>query len=127
MFSPRNGHSKGIAFVEYKLEADASSAVIKSDKMKIKGQVIEVALSNPPEKRTDRGKGAASSVKSLGGTSREALNAGPRGKGRTQVAFVPRSVAKASTGNGNAGCGEKQEKKPVKSNDEFRAMLLGNK
>jgi len=131
----RNGHSKGIAFVDYEDELGAATALIKTDNMKIKTKEIQVALSNPP-KRKDEGQNP-SDVRSLGGT--EATEFGPRGKGRSQVAFTPRSIsvpAKPPTklepmkfvkpggvldaqpqaeGNGT---------KPSKSNDDFRKMLL---
>jgi len=87
----RNGHSKGIAFAEYKDEVDAAKALVKADGIKLKGKEIEVALSNPP-KRDDKAP-ASSDVKSLGSGAADQKDFGPRGKGRTQLAFVPRSLA----------------------------------
>merc|ERR1712025_1053946 len=49
---------------------------------------IHVALSDPPKKAT--GPVVPSDVKSLGGTVTKDF--GPRGKGRSQLAFTPRSI-----------------------------------
>jgi len=47
----RNGHSKGIAFVDFEDEVGAASALIKTDNLKLGSKEIHVALSNPPKKR----------------------------------------------------------------------------
>merc|ERR1719154_1052691 len=61
--------------------------------MIIKDKSIKVALSNPPKKKTEDETAATSSkdVRSLGGS--ESKDFGPRGKGRSQLAFTPRSVS----------------------------------
>jgi len=94
----RNGHSKGIAFVEFKEEVAAAKALVKTDGMKVKDKEIHVAISNPPKKKDDSGDNSSSSsrpqtseVRSLGGTTQKEF--GPRGKGRSQVGFMPRSLA----------------------------------
>merc|ERR1719206_1442945 len=87
----RNGHSKGIAFVDYEDELGAATALIKADNMKLRSKEIRVALSNPP-KRADRA--SQQEVQSLGGTVSKEF--GPRGKGRSQVAFTPRSLTVTS-------------------------------
>lgn len=38
----RNGHSKGIAFVEYEKEAEAAVALLKTDGTKLKGVELQV-------------------------------------------------------------------------------------
>jgi len=97
----RNGHSKGIAFVEYEKEAEAAVALLKTDGTKLKGVELQVALSNPPKKEENPPAGAAQEqVRSLGGTNQEP---GPRGKGRSQLAFTPRVLAtSSSTAKGQA-------------------------
>merc|ERR1712141_97897 len=103
----RNGHSKGIAFVEYEKEAEAAVALLKTDGTKLKGVELQVALSNPPKKEessssvgTGGGGGAPQEqVRSLGGTNQEP---GPRGKGRSQLAFTPRVLSTSSTSKGQA-------------------------
>jgi len=132
----RNGHSKGIAFVDFEDELGAATALIKADNMKLKTKEIRVALSNPP-KRADRA--SQQEVQSLGGTVSKEF--GPRGKGRSQVAFTPRSLtvpAKTTTNlqpmkfikSGETtvatpeGHTEGNGVKASKSNDDFRKMLL---
>merc|ERR1719225_1432247 len=103
-----NGHSKGIAFVEYEKEAEAAVALLKTDGTKLKGVELQVALSNPPKKEessSSAGVGAGGGgapqeqVRSLGGTNQEP---GPRGKGRSQLAFTPRVLSTSSTSKGQA-------------------------
>merc|ERR1712107_386098 len=49
----RNGHSKGIAFVDYEDEVSAATALVKADNMMIKNKAIKVALSNPPKRKNE--------------------------------------------------------------------------
>merc|ERR1719318_533982 len=131
-----NGQSKGYAFVDFEDEVGAATALIKTDNMQLKTKEIHVALSNPPKR--DEGPNQ-SDVRSLGGT--ESAEFGPRGKGRTQVAFTPRSIsvpAKAPTklepmkfvkpGGASVGTPEGPVEgngtKASKTNDDFRKMLL---
>ena len=136
----RNGHTKGIAFVDYEDEVSAATALVKADNMTIKTKNIKVALSNPPKRKNESGSGSAAEIKSLGGT--ESKEFGPRGKGRSQLAFTPRSISvpskpptkfepmkfvkpkdstNGSSGNGdtNGGMGGASGK----SNAQFRQML----
>jgi len=132
----RNGHSKGIAFVDFEDELGAATALIKADNMKLKTKEIRVALSNPP-KRADRA--SQQEVQSLGGTVSKEF--GPRGKGRSQVAFTPRSLTVPAKTTTNLQpmkfikSGETTVTTPEghtegngviasKSNDDFRKMLL---
>lgn len=133
----RNGHSKGIAFVDFEDEVCAATALLKTDNMKIKTKEIHVALSNPPKRKEEAQ--SSKDVKSLGGT--EATEFGPRGKGRSQVSFTPRSIsipAKSASklepmkfvkpgGNLDAANAQQSEGNgvnPSKSNEDFRKMLL---
>ena len=80
----RNGHSKGIAFIDYEDEVSAATALVKADNMMLKNKAIKVALSNPPKRKTDQEPSTSTSdIKSLGGT--ESKDFGPRGKGRSQL------------------------------------------
>ena len=136
----RNGHAKGIAFVDFEDEVSAATALVKADNMTIKTKAIKVALSNPPKRKNDQeiSPSSSSDVKSLGGT--EAKDFGPRGKGRSQLAFTPRSISVPSkppskmepmkfvkakdTQNGSNGNGATNGSASVgKSNDQFRQML----
>nr|XP_033812439.1 LOW QUALITY PROTEIN: squamous cell carcinoma antigen recognized by T-cells 3 [Geotrypetes seraphini] len=129
----RSGKSKGLAYVEYENEGQASQAVFKMDGMKIKEQVIKVAISNPPtRKQTDKpdtGKQPASMV------PRQIY--GARGKGRTQLALLPRSVHRQSNPVTKSENGMSQDEmaassttttsevEPKKlSNADFAMMLL---
>merc|ERR1712012_405390 len=136
----RNGHSKGIAFVDYEDEVSAATALVKADNMMIKNKAIKVALSNPPKRKNEDDSSAPASsskdVRSLGGT--EAKEFGPRGKGRSQLAFTPRSVSvpakpaaklepmkfvkpKDSSNGSNGANGSNGD--ASKSNDDFRKLL----
>ena len=139
----RNGHSKGIAFVDYEDEVSAATALVKADNMMIKNKAIKVALSNPPKRKNEDDSSAPASsskdVRSLGGT--DAKDFGPRGKGRSQLAFTPRSVSvpakpaaklepmkfvKAKDhSNGSSNGSSNGDNSSSKSNSDFR-KLLGN-
>lgn len=123
----RNGHSKGIAFVEYEKESDAQTALLKTDGTTIEDKEISVALSNPPERKGNKTQQSqapeAHSVRSLGGGKKET---GPRGRGRVQVTFVPRAVQTASK-NGTSSSKADDSKvngSTVKSNEDFRNLIL---
>ncbi|XP_043252724.1 squamous cell carcinoma antigen recognized by T-cells 3-like isoform X2 [Colletes gigas] len=47
----RNGHSKGLAYVEYEDVTTAGKALLATDGMKIGDKVISVAISQPPERK----------------------------------------------------------------------------
>ena len=117
----RNGHSKGIAYVEYNSEGSASKAIVQTDGMKIQDKLISVAISNPPA-RKDVQK-SSERVSSLGSASKDNLD-GYRGKGRSQIAFVPRSVQKPCSANGSSS---KTPSKTIASNSDFRNMVLNKK
>lgn len=129
----RNGHSKGMAFVDYEDEVSAATALLKTDGMELEDSVLHVALSNPPERKPEGGV-PSSEVRSLGG--------GQKKVGKSQVAFMPRSVAaqakKEPVGPikpiGFVPAGAKPEagdkngsNNSGKSNADFRKMLLGIK
>ncbi|XP_078083161.1 spliceosome associated factor 3, U4/U6 recycling protein [Mustelus asterias] len=97
----RSGKSKGLAYAEYENEVQASQAVLKMDGMVVKDHTISVAISNPPQrKQTSKVETSRSSGSLL---PRQVY--GARGKGRTQLALVPRAlqrlpVSEANTENG---------------------------
>ncbi|XP_069817505.1 squamous cell carcinoma antigen recognized by T-cells 3 isoform X2 [Dendropsophus ebraccatus] len=124
----RSGKPKGLAYVEYENEAQASQAVIKLDGSKFKEHTIKVAISNPPMRKTQESQEAARSAM----IPRQAY--GARGKGRTQVALLPRSLHRQNTPstpkteNGTpqtAQTSSGAEGEPRKlSNADFARMLL---
>lgn len=118
----RNGHSKGLAYVEFEDENSAAKALLAADGMKIDDKVISVAISQPPERKkvpaTDE------PVKSLGGTT---VSRTTFGVPRTLLSMVPRTVkvaAAASNGSASATGNDVAQKL---SNQDFRNMLLNKK
>ena len=60
----RNGHSKGIAYIDFLNANEASKAVLKLDNHVIEGYTISVAISEPPARKQLE---PVSVTKSLGG------------------------------------------------------------
>ncbi|KAI6076204.1 Squamous cell carcinoma antigen recognized by T-cells 3 [Aix galericulata] len=126
----RAGKPKGLAYVEYENEAQASQAVLKMDGLTIKEHVIKVAISNPPlRKLPDKPEAGRASQFAV---PRQIY--GARGKGRTQLSMMPRAlqrqsnpVAKAENGmvqNSPATSSEPAEEPKKMSNADFAKMLL---
>ncbi len=115
----RNGHSKGIAFVEFEEEKSANAAVTMTDGTVLGGKEISVAISNPPPRKTATP------------TSAVSLGSGSRKEGRLQQGlFVPRAlqVRPASATKATAAKDANKngaEKEQPKTNQQFRNMLLG--
>ncbi|XP_064209645.1 squamous cell carcinoma antigen recognized by T-cells 3 [Anguilla rostrata] len=84
----RSGKPKGLAYVEFQDEAQASLAVLKMDGTVLQEHTLTVAISNPPRRNlADR----PDSARALGSTLPGQLY-GARGKGRTQLSLLPRSL-----------------------------------
>uniref|UniRef100_A0A8C3T1V3 Spliceosome associated factor 3, U4/U6 recycling protein n=1 Tax=Chelydra serpentina TaxID=8475 RepID=A0A8C3T1V3_CHESE len=126
----RAGKPKGLAYVEYENEAQASQAVLKMDGLTMKENVIKVAISNPPlRKFSDRPEAGRASQPMI---PRQSY--GARGKGRTQLSMVPRAlqrqsnlVTKAENGmvqNSPATSSASTEEPKKMSNADFARMLL---
>ncbi|XP_061116092.1 squamous cell carcinoma antigen recognized by T-cells 3 [Conger conger] len=134
----RSGKPKGLAYVEFEDEAQASLAVLKMDGSVVQDHTLTVAISNPP-RRSDK---PDAPTRSLGSALPGQLY-GARGKGRTQLSLLPRSLhrpagldAKAENGTlqnqsagsvGGAsaagGSGLDAQTKPL-SNADFARLLL---
>ncbi|XP_034948650.1 squamous cell carcinoma antigen recognized by T-cells 3 [Chelonus insularis] len=114
----RNGHSKGLAYVEFEDEANASKALLATDGMTIGDKVISVAISKPPERKKLP---EETQIKSLGGTSVSRTHLGGP---KTMLSMVPRSV-KTNIKNGTTN-DSSESVKPMK-NEDFRNMLLNKK
>ncbi|XP_076006887.1 spliceosome associated factor 3, U4/U6 recycling protein [Genypterus blacodes] len=128
----RSGKPRGLAYVEFADEAQASQAVLKMDGTDVEDNKITVAISNPPRRNM-----AGSSKSMTDIMSRQVY--GARGRGRTQVSMVPRSLhrqtnkcengtaaeskAGASGGAAPAGGGSAPQAKPL-SNSDFAKMFL---
>ncbi|KAJ3603768.1 hypothetical protein NHX12_028509 [Muraenolepis orangiensis] len=125
----RSGKPKGLAYVEFADETQASRAVLKLDGTVVGDNQIAVSISNPPRKNPkDQAGGPTSSAL----MPRQVY--GSRGRGRTQVSLLPRSLQRPSSPvgkaeNGTAAAeddGGQEFKKPAKplSNSDFAKMLL---
>uniref|UniRef100_A0A3B4B197 RRM domain-containing protein n=1 Tax=Periophthalmus magnuspinnatus TaxID=409849 RepID=A0A3B4B197_9GOBI len=124
----RSGKPKGLAYVEFANESQASQAVLKLDGMEVEGNRISVAISNPPRRNTvDK---PSSSRQSTDMMPRQFHG---RGKGRTQLSLLPRSLNRQSGSeskveNGTstqsvAATNTANDTKPL-SNADFARMLL---
>ncbi|XP_011641239.1 squamous cell carcinoma antigen recognized by T-cells 3-like [Pogonomyrmex barbatus] len=116
----RNGHSKGLAYVEYHDEATATKALLSTDGLKIQDKVISVAISQPPDRKTIQTEENAGQIKSLGGTS---ISRTAFGVPKTLLSMVPRNVKKINS-NGNVTPDSNAQSM---SNQDFRNMFLNKK
>ncbi|KAL0105947.1 hypothetical protein PUN28_015987 [Cardiocondyla obscurior] len=116
----RNGHSKGLAYVEYHNEATAAKALVSTDGMKIQDKVINVAISQPPDRKKPQTEESGGQVKSLGGTSTSRTAFGVP---KTLLSMVPRNV-KTSSSNGSAASDKSAQ---LMSNKDFRNMFISKK
>ncbi|ROI27667.1 Squamous cell carcinoma antigen recognized by T-cells 3 [Anabarilius grahami] len=136
----RSGKPKGLAYVEYENEAQASKAVQKMDGTMLENFTLSVAISNPPSRKMED-KAAPSRI--LGAVMQRQPQ-GARGKGRTQISLLPRSLyrqsapdAKAENGtisaphatvtdgvHGGPGTASLDTQTKSLSNEDFARMLL---
>ncbi|XP_015592738.1 squamous cell carcinoma antigen recognized by T-cells 3 [Cephus cinctus] len=119
----RNGHSKGLAYVDFETVADAAKALLATDGMTLQDKVISVAISQPPERKRPPVADEVSQVKSLGGTS---TSRSTFGMPKTLLTMVPRNVKPVAT-NGNTGKSVDNDSRPTMNNQDFRNMLLNKK
>ncbi|XP_076633777.1 spliceosome associated factor 3, U4/U6 recycling protein [Colletes latitarsis] len=117
----RNGHSKGLAYVEYEDETTAGKALLATDGMKIDDKVISVAISQPPERKKVQTMEETPLIKSLGGTTVKRTFGMPK----TLLSMVPRTVKTTAT-NGSANVAGNGVPHKM-SNQDFRNMLLNKK
>ncbi|XP_045697651.1 squamous cell carcinoma antigen recognized by T-cells 3 isoform X3 [Phyllostomus hastatus] len=126
----RAGKPKGLAYVEYENESQASQAVMKMDGMTIKENVIKVAISNPPQRK---GPEKPEARKGPGGPMVPRQMYGARGKGRTQLSLLPRALQRPSPAAAQAENGPAPKpavtasaatEAPKMSNADFAKLLL---
>ncbi|XP_035514412.1 squamous cell carcinoma antigen recognized by T-cells 3 [Morone saxatilis] len=130
----RSGKPKGLAYVEFADEAQASQAVLKMDGIDVEGNKISVAISNPPRRNTMDRPGSNRSTSDM--MPRQTY--GSRGRGRTQLSLLPRSLhrhsgpvgkvengtaAEQAPATASAAANAAGETKPL-SNSDFARMLL---
>ena len=120
----RNGHSKGIAYIDFLNANEASKAILKLDSYVIEGYTISVAISEPPARKQLE---PVSVSKSLGGGGGSGQPLGPRGRGRSQLSFVPSVLKKPSTTLSSNNGGSNGTNPKSMSNADFKNMLLSGK
>ncbi|XP_058014481.1 squamous cell carcinoma antigen recognized by T-cells 3 isoform X2 [Ahaetulla prasina] len=127
MVTNRAGKPKGLAYVEFENEAQASQALLKMDGLTMKDHIIKVAISNPPSRRFPEKPESQSQDQSLRQAS------GARRKGRTQLAMVPRALQRhnnpaSKTENGTVQNPPATPSPPVErpkmTNADFAKLLL---
>uniref|UniRef100_A0A8C7VJR0 Spliceosome associated factor 3, U4/U6 recycling protein n=1 Tax=Oncorhynchus mykiss TaxID=8022 RepID=A0A8C7VJR0_ONCMY len=129
----RSGKPKGLAYVEFGDEAQASQAVLKLDGTVLQEHTLSVAISNPPRRNTADKPGFSRPV---GAMMPRSMVYGSRGKGRTQLSLLPRSLhrqrgseskaengtAPKPTGGASGDAGIEAQAKPL-SNSDFAKIL----
>uniref|UniRef100_A0A8C7LB52 Spliceosome associated factor 3, U4/U6 recycling protein n=1 Tax=Oncorhynchus kisutch TaxID=8019 RepID=A0A8C7LB52_ONCKI len=130
----RSGKPKGLAYVEFEDEAQASQAVLKLDGTVLQEHTLSVAISNPPRRNAAN---KPDFSRPMGAMMPQAMVYGSRGKGRTQLSLIPRSLhrqtgseskaengtAPKPTGGASGDAGFEAQAKPM-SNSDFAKMLL---
>ena len=112
----RNGHQKGMAYIDFEDESSAAKALLATDGMKIKDKVICVAISNPQERKKESTEEKAL-VKSLGGHAASKSHSQPK-----PVLMIPRNVKLKIESNGSNS--KSTEGTAPLTNKDFRDMLL---
>eukprot|EP00117_Sycon_ciliatum_P005600 scpid36830/ scgid9477/ Squamous cell carcinoma antigen recognized by T-cells 3 len=114
LMTNRSGTSRGFCYVEMESEEQASISILKLDQYVHKGRRLGVALSNPPKRKEDKvpalgaGPGRpAAAQRSRPAAADGSIFAQSRGKSRTQISLLPRSVR--GGGAGSATSSEKKE------------------
>ncbi|XP_050527291.1 squamous cell carcinoma antigen recognized by T-cells 3-like [Daktulosphaira vitifoliae] len=123
----RNGHSKGLAYIDFEDEVSAAAALLKTDNMVIQNKTISVALSQPPDRKN------ISEYKSYPPPSRfnsSISNSNPfpvrRDTARTKLSLLPSVLQKSIQGTTTQSSKPTGDKSAL-SNNDFRKMLLNNK
>lgn len=118
----RNGHSKGLAYVEFEEEQCAAAALVGTDGTTVDNKEISVAISQPPQRKRTTSEEESHFTKSLGGTTSSRTTFG---NPKTVLSLIPRKVMQNSNSKseGISGNGVAQ---PL-SNADFRNMLLSKK
>uniref|UniRef100_A0A671QVQ6 Squamous cell carcinoma antigen recognized by T-cells 3 n=1 Tax=Sinocyclocheilus anshuiensis TaxID=1608454 RepID=A0A671QVQ6_9TELE len=125
LITNRSGKPKGLAYVEYENEAQASQAVLKMDGTMLENFTLSVAISNPPSRKMED-KAAPSRIL---GAAMMRQPQGARGKGRTQISLLPRSLYRqsdpdAKAENGTVSAPHATVTDGSLSNEDFARMLL---
>uniref|UniRef100_A0A8C3AMJ5 Spliceosome associated factor 3, U4/U6 recycling protein n=1 Tax=Cyclopterus lumpus TaxID=8103 RepID=A0A8C3AMJ5_CYCLU len=111
----RSGKPKGLAYVEFADEAQASQAVLKLDGMCVEDNTISVAISNPPSRNMDK----PGSHRLMTDMPRQVF--GARGRGRTQLSLLPRSLHRQSGSVSKVENGTAAERMPATASEALNA------
>ncbi|KAH1015492.1 squamous cell carcinoma antigen recognized by T-cells 3 [Dendroctonus ponderosae] len=113
----KSGQPKGLAYIEFESEQQAKAALKQTDQMNIDEHVITVAISAPPPKNERQMFGGSFEKKNDEEQARHP-------KSRLQTSLLPRSLQMKGTGENKEQAKNGQDGAKMKSNSEFRAMLL---
>ncbi|MPC15935.1 Squamous cell carcinoma antigen recognized by T-cells 3 [Portunus trituberculatus] len=113
----RNGHSKGLCYIEYHDAETAEKVQQAMDETQLGDKTISVQISNPSVKK--KTEDVTSKPSTLGGGSK-LKKVGP-GRGKGMFSLVPRALMQQPTEASQSDTSEKSAKKL--SNDDFRNML----
>lgn len=114
----RNGHSKGLCYIDYHDAATAAKVMEAMNGTEIEDKTIIVQISNPSVKKTSES--TASKAVMLGEGNRQKKTT--RGRGRGMFNLVPRALMQAPARAPESEASEKSTKKM--SNSDFRSMFL---
>ncbi|XP_050725167.1 squamous cell carcinoma antigen recognized by T-cells 3-like [Eriocheir sinensis] len=120
----RNGHSKGLCYLDYHDADTAAKAVEAMNGSELEDKIITVQISNPSAKKSSES--VAPKPVMLGEGTRQKKAAGGRGKG--MFSLVPRALRQpppTSTTTATATDAEPSEKSTKKmTNSDFRSLLM---
>lgn len=114
----RNGHSKGLCYLDYHDEVTAAKVMEAMNGTQIEEKTIIVQISNPSVKKSSESLARRPAV--LGEGSRQKNAA--RGRGKGMFSLVPRALMQTPAKAPESESSEKPAKKM--SNSDFRSMLL---
>ncbi|KAA0188725.1 Squamous cell carcinoma antigen recognized by T-cells 3, partial [Fasciolopsis buskii] len=141
----RNGTPKGHAYVEFATAEDASRALVATDGLLVGTKQISVMISNPPirnQSKSEPGTVAPSQSRSTHPIPADSIRqpqfvvpvspvSKHRGHARTQLAFLPRAIHRASIASAVRPVSESTPGETAKgfsaagkSNEDFRKMFL---
>ncbi|XP_050295375.1 squamous cell carcinoma antigen recognized by T-cells 3 [Anthonomus grandis grandis] len=110
----KSGQPKGLAYIEFESESHAQNALKQTDQMTIDDHVITVAISAPPPKKDK-------THKSFEKNDEDPIR---HARSRLQTSLLPRSLQVTSLVPSQVKKNGSEQGGKMKSNSDFRAMLL---
>ncbi|XP_055386168.1 squamous cell carcinoma antigen recognized by T-cells 3 [Condylostylus longicornis] len=114
----KSGKPKGIAYIEYENENSASLATLKLDNYELKEHKINVAISAPPPKQSEKSQ-PFNINKMLGIGSAKSSNI----KKPRMSFLIPASVQRNISGKSASNSTNSNGSAPLKTNEDFRKFL----